>query len=79
MYSQLEQDFDHSVDMVINTLRRTSDPRRLTGSVPVVGDAAKDPEKFLTRLLAAAEANGFGHIGLAMLGSDRIAFNGSKD
>ena len=79
MFSQPQQDFDHTIDLVLNTLRLVRDPRWLTSSVPVVGDAAKDPEKLIKRVREVAEANGFGYVGLAMLGEDRIAFNGSKD
>jgi hypothetical protein len=79
MNSQLEQDFDHTVDLVLNTLRLVRDPRWLTSSVPVIGDAAKDPEKLIKRVREAAETNGFGYVGLDILGGDRIAFNGSKD
>lgn len=79
MHSQSQQDFDHTVDFVLNTLRLARDPRWLTSSVPVIGDAAKDPEKLLKRVREVAEANGFGYVGLAILGGDRIAFNGSKD
>ncbi|CAI8734014.1 EAL domain-containing protein [Pseudomonas sp. IT-P44] len=79
MYSQSEQNFGHTIDLVLNTLRLARDPRWLIGSVPVVGDAAQDPEKLIQRVREAAEAHGFGCVGLDLLGDDRIAFNGSKD
>lgn len=79
MFSQSQQHFDHTVDLVLNTLRLVRDPQWLTGSVPVFGDAAKDPQKLIKRVREVADANGFGYVGLAMLGEDRVAFNGSKD
>jgi len=79
MYSQSEQNLGYTVDFVLNTLRLAGDARWLTGSVPVVGDAAQDPEKLIKRVREAAEAHGFGYVGLDLLGDDRIAFNGSKD
>jgi len=78
MYSQSEQNFGHTIDLVLNTLRLVPDSRWLTGSVPVVGDAAQDPEKLIKTVRELAEVHGFGHVGLDMLGGDRIAFNGSK-
>lgn len=79
MRSQSEQDFDLTIDFVLNTLRVAPDPRWFFGSVPVIGDAAKDPEKLIERVREEAEAKGFGHVGIDILGGDRIAFNGSKD
>ncbi|PMY37330.1 hypothetical protein C1Y35_19785 [Pseudomonas sp. GW456-L14] len=79
MISQEEQDFDHSIEMVLNTLRLARDPRWLTGSVCTVGDAARDPEKLIKRIREEAEAQGFGYVRLDIVGGDRIGFNGSKD
>jgi len=79
MVSQATQDFDHSIDMVINTLRLSSEPRWLTGSVCTFGDAARDPELLIRRIREEAEDQGFGYVRLDIVGGDRIGFNGSKD